>query len=305
MREKLLRSTASVLRSLPSFRGKYRIGTITQKMLMGKNAYQQPEVMVKMKKDFEILIDIRSESHLGAFWCGEYDSPLIQKFCDLFEENWVVLDIGANVGYYTIPMAQRLKQLNGSLFAFEPLTKNYEALVRSADQNNLSNATIEKIGLGEKYEKLGITLTEEGETGNAVITNDALINERGWKAQEYIQIERLDDFANTHQVDRCDFIKVDIEGAEVLFLRGAKEIITQYRPVIYGEFNPYFMSKFELDLREAWDFLTGLDYEVYKQEHLARRTKYFYPVSEYQAKMSDLLFLPRSMPEAEKKRWIG
>ncbi|MFK7924364.1 MAG: FkbM family methyltransferase, partial [Bacteroidia bacterium] len=219
-----------MLRSLPSFRGKYRIGTIIQKTLMGQSEYQQPEVMVKMKKDFELLVDIRSQSHLGAFWCGEYDSSLIQKFCDLFQEDWVVLDIGANVGYYTIPMAQRLKELNGELYAFEPLTENYNALVRSAKQNSLSNATIEKIGLGEKHEKLGITLTEAGETGNAVITNDALMAERGWEAQEYIQIERLDDFAETHQVDRCDFIKVDIEGAEVLFLRGAKEIITKHRP---------------------------------------------------------------------------
>ncbi|MEL6652985.1 MAG: FkbM family methyltransferase [Bacteroidota bacterium] len=259
MKENLLKNVAGVMRTLPSFRGKYRIGTTLQKKVLNNPPFHEPEFMVGMKAGFDILIDVRSESHLGAFWCGEYDTPLIRKFCRQFREGWTVLDIGANVGYYSIPMAQGLASLGGTLYAFEPLSQNFEALSRSVTHNQLSNLHLHKIGLGEKSEQLNIALTEGGETGNAVITNQALIDEKGFVPKESIQVESLDEIAPDLGLDRCDFIKVDIEGAEIFFLRGAKALITKHRPVIYGEFNSYFMRKFSLISKRLGTFSPRLD----------------------------------------------
>jgi FkbM family methyltransferase len=305
MQEQLLKVFAATLRSLPQFRGKYRLGMMLQNRLMGNRTYRKPQVVVKMKEGFKMPIDVRSDMDFSAFWTAKYDTELINKFCSLFQEGWTVLDIGSNIGYYSIPFARKMEQLQGHVYSFEPLSTNFDALNQAIALNACQAISTYKIGIGQEKGTLGIALTEKGATGNAVLTNEVLIKERGFEPIESVAIEALDDFYVEQNIQSCDFIKVDIEGAEIYFLRGAKQTIEKYRPIIYGEFNAYFMEKNGESFREAWDYFTGIDYDIYKQETSHLRTTRFFKLDAYRERLADVLFIPRETPADVVARWLA
>jgi FkbM family methyltransferase len=79
-------------------------------------------------------------------------------------------------------------------------------------------------------------------TGNAVIVKCGIspdffktnINNKA-------QMKKLDTFVKEQKIETCHLIKINVEGAEVMFLRGAISFIGQHRPIIYREFNNYFL----------------------------------------------------------------
>jgi hypothetical protein len=73
----------------------------------------------------------------------------------------------------------------------------------------------------------------------------------------------LDRIAAELGISRCDVIKVDIEGAELEFLRGGRGFLSRHRPVIFGEFNRVWMQKFGNSLAEVADLVIPWGYSLY------------------------------------------
>ncbi len=265
MKESLVKLLASLFRKMPYFRGKHRISVLLHS-IMRNDEWSVPEFLVKNQDGSIFLIDVRSETHQIPFWCGIYDTPLIEKFNSLFEKNWVVLDVGANIGYYSIPFGRHLQSIGGVVYAFEPFSSNYTNLCKAIGANSLYNVQPYNIALGEKEATLSISMVEDGNTGNGVILNDVLKTEAEshFFKVETIAVVALDNFAN-NKIERCDFIKIDIEGYEIYFLRGAKEFIKKHQPIIYGEFSSYFIKKFDYSLQELSDFCKENNYKIYSQ----------------------------------------
>ena len=98
---------------------------------------------------------------------------------------------------------------------------------------------------------------------------------------EAVQIETLDNLFEENGVDRVDAIKIDVEGAEELVLRGAIRSLTTYTPIIIFEYNPGCASRLGLSPHGARDFLESLGYEFVvlgdcaNCEHPAQRPTYF------------------------------
>ena len=83
---------------------------------------------------------------------------------------------------------------------------------------------------------------------------------RGDEGEE-VQTESLDNLLEENSIDRVDVIKVDVEGAEELVLRGATRTLNTYSPVVIFEFNPGCAARLGLSPGGARDFLQGLGYE--------------------------------------------
>jgi FkbM family methyltransferase len=83
---------------------------------------------------------------------------------------------------------------------------------------------------------------------------------RGDEGEE-VQTESLDNLLEENSIDRVDVIKVDVEGAEELVLRGATRTLITYSPVVIFEFNPGCAARLGLSPGGARDFLQGLGYE--------------------------------------------
>jgi FkbM family methyltransferase len=258
------KSVAQLLRHLPSGRNKVRVGRILTKLLLldKENSVEQ----IRMKDGSNLLLDARSRTEAGAYWNRENDRDDIDffKICLSTVQSPICFDVGANIGLIAIPLAHYLNDIGGRVVAFEPVKANFERLVENTKLNKL-HAVLSpvEIALGNEEGEIELALETQGgaSTGNAMMTN--VVD----KVQEYtvstVRITTLDQFVAENGLSHVDFIKLDIEGAELLFLQGGQQFLQRCRPFIYGEFNSAMMPKFGQTFLNVADFIQSWDYQIF------------------------------------------
>lgn len=210
-----------------------------------------PTVTAIMSDNTKILVDLRSNTEFRTFFSGEYDAELVEILVQLLNPDDYFLDIGSNVGFYSVSMGEKIrsKKGNGKVISFEPFAGNFNRLIDNIDLNNLEDYCVgHKIGLSNESLDALIVLREDfingSGTGNASIEISENIDSKFEKAP--IKLERLDDFWNKHYCDasRISLIKMDIEGHEDLCLAGGSKIIEKHRPTVLMEVNkPYYAAR--------------------------------------------------------------
>ena len=135
------------------------------------------------------------------------------------KDNSVFIDVGANVGYYTIWASQF--NPNGKIYSFEPNDLNFERLQENISCNNL-NAQISSVKKAVAATHGFISMTADLDTLNHII-------KEGNKVSNTLQVEciSLDDFAAQESILYIDYLKIDVEGFELEVLFGAKELILE------------------------------------------------------------------------------
>ncbi|AUP81068.1 FkbM family methyltransferase [Flavivirga eckloniae] len=233
----------------------------------------EPIVTAKMKDNTKILVDLSTRTERVSFYTGKYDPELITVIHSLFNPNKCFLDIGANIGFYSVSMSHliRNKKATGHVIAFEPFEGNYLRLVKNLEINNLSKVCkANPFGLSNKSDTTEITLREDfkhgANTGNAAIRTSEAMDE-GFKVSP-IKLERLDDIwhKDFSENKSIDMIKMDIEGHEDFCLDGGQEVINKHRPTILMEVNkPYYEAR-GVKLDEQFFPLIPENYNIYKQK---------------------------------------
>ena len=140
-------------------------------------------------------------------------------FVENVQPDWWILDIGANVGYYTILFAQLASR--GRVLAFEPTT-TASMLRQNLQHHNIDNAEVHEIALGAT-------------TGSR---EDRIY--RLWGTEGEVKtypFSRLDDFLQQRQPDRIDCLKIDVDSFDFEVLRGAERTLLKYDPFIVIELN--------------------------------------------------------------------
>ncbi|TXN79059.1 FkbM family methyltransferase [Methylobacterium sp. WL8] len=162
---------------------------------------------------------------------GSYEAPLpFLMMATLLRMEGLFVDVGANTGVYTV-MAGTVAR-DRRIIAFEPLPPVIEILKRNLAGNDLTGrVTLIEAALSEHAGTADLHLPDPG---HGLIETSASLEQSFQKTHSTIQVpvKRLDDFAIT---DTIAVIKVDIEGHEHAFLRGARETILLHRPIIFAE----------------------------------------------------------------------
>ena len=163
-----------------------------------------------------------------------------------------VLDIGANVGDWTVSMAARVGPL-GKVIAFEPVPYLAETIVKTARVNRHGWVEVQPLALGATDGTTEFSV-ERGNSGGSRIGRV-----EGDFSQITVNTARLDSFlASRPEITRVDFVKIDVEGFEEAVLQGARASLARFRPGLL------FESGMETaDQRKSiHDLLTGLDYDA-------------------------------------------
>ena len=179
------------------------------------------------------------------------DSSMIFK---LIENDFTIFDIGANVGWYSIAFS-KVKN-NVSIFAFEPILKTYKNLVFNTKLNSVKNIKTFQNGFHNKNTTLNFYYYPEGSV-NASSKN--LAPERRSIKLKY-KVYSLDDFVRKNKVSKIDFIKCDVEGAELFVFEGAKKSIKKWKPIIFTEMLRKWSAKFDYHPNEIIEFLKNKGY---------------------------------------------
>ncbi len=249
-------------------RGRTRLIDLCDDYLQGSGPSAQ--VIAKMKLGHEMLVDLRARTEFRAYYTGEYDDVGINLGRRFIRQGGCALDVGANVGFWSVPLARTCAEARGHLFAFEPVPRNADRLEDNLRRNGvLGSATVERLGLSSVEAEAVITLREDFErgagTGNASVLVADGLDDRF--ATVRTRLITLDGYLSSRPTIRLDFVKVDIEGHEDLFLQGAAATIREMRPVIYAEWNVGMFQRRGVDPTSAVsDQFDGLDYTFHRRQ---------------------------------------
>lgn len=143
----------------------------------------------------------------------------------------VVLDIGANIGYYTLLAAAAVGE-TGRVIAFEPGTDNCMLMAQSVSRNMFHNVTIHCQAVAHRNCRVAFSMDD---SNGGISVTDPVTRSGSVDAVALDNVFRAE--------TRVDLIKMDIEGAEGLALRGMKELLRHNHPVVVSEFSPHALSK--------------------------------------------------------------
>jgi FkbM family methyltransferase len=183
----------------------------------------------------------------------------------------VCLDLGASVGYHTLPLS-RLCGIDGKVIAFEPNPVSYLLLERNVQRNQLQNVSLQPYALSNRtghmvFKSLG-SIDGLGHLGNIMPKS----GERSGQKEYVVQVTSVDEFVEKERLARVDVIKMDIEGAELMCLAGMKKTLQSKLPVIIVEFNG------DQRIKEGTEFLAQFGYHcqaIDSNNFLARHLQRF------------------------------
>jgi FkbM family methyltransferase len=142
-----------------------------------------------------------------------------------------VVDIGANIGYYTVIAAGKVGA-TGHVYAFEPEKENFNFLQKSVIDNKFGQVSACQMGISDKTgaEQLFLSTSNKGD--------HRMYSVEG-RSGVVIQVTTLDDFCKQQSIEKIDVIKMDIQGAEGLALDGMKETLRNNKHIkMFTEFWP-------------------------------------------------------------------
>jgi FkbM family methyltransferase len=214
---------------------------------------------VRMKDGTRLELPRESRMSWAAAFDGLYDPAALAHVSEFVRPDSVVLDVGASLGLWTVPLGVLAAARGARVWAFEPNPANVPWIRGNVESNGLTDTvTIRDVGLGDRAERVTLVSAEYGVGNGLVAVDDGEESDKFTRMQ--VTIERLDD---VELPARVSFVKIDTEGYEAAFLRGATETIARDHPVIFGEFAPVWLRARGEDLRGE---LGKLQYDVFALE---------------------------------------
>ncbi len=187
---------------------------------------------------------------------GPYGSKLFRDLLiDNIREGDIALNIGANIGYYTVLMAKKAGE-SGKVYAFEPDHENFNILRKNIACNNCLNIEPVKKAVSDKDGKAKLYLDEYNQ-------GDHRIYDSG-DNRKFIEIETIsiDNFFKKNQ--KIDFILLDAQGSEFSILKGMKNIINKNSNIkIITEFSPYHLRKSGCSPEDYLNLIRKLGFNIF------------------------------------------
>lgn len=191
---------------------------------------------------------------------SNYEKEILYMMKCLIGEFDSIFDIGANIGWYSMNLMRIFPKCN--VYSFEPLNKTFKILEKNFDINNLKKDKLFNIGFSE----------ENGESkfycASGELVSTSLKNIKEVTDVEVINctIRKLDDFV-IETNSKVDVIKCDVEGAELLVLKGGYETLKRDTPIIFIEMLRKWSEQFNYHPNDIIDMLFEIGYRCFAIEN--------------------------------------
>ncbi|MCE2510507.1 MAG: FkbM family methyltransferase [Alphaproteobacteria bacterium] len=191
------------------------------------------------------------------------DRPVIECLGTVIPEGAVIFDVGAHLGGYAKEFA-RLYHGNVFVHCFEPSPYNLSILQDVT--RRFGNVCVSQLALSDQAGTIDLYLPVKASGRLAIGLGHFGMEEERDYVMERVQTMTLDSYAADAGVDRLDFIKCDVEGAEFLVLKGGAETIRRFRPTIYVEVFENYIARMGHSAKDIFDFLSPFGYDVYQMQ---------------------------------------
>tara|TARA_R110000850_G_scaffold116505_6_gene232342 strand:- start:1436 stop:2275 length:840 start_codon:yes stop_codon:yes gene_type:complete len=179
-------------------------------------------------------VDIAKQMGAAIYWRGAHDWAPIFVLEKFLKKGDTFVDVGANQGEYSLWAARKVGT-PGKVVAFEPMQQLYDQLTENIRLNEAFHKTISpvKLGLSDKKGEVILYASADSNEGTNTIYNTDKFNIEIGK----IQLDTLDEQLKELNVNEVNFLKIDVEGAELQVLKGAINTIKNHRPILLLEIN--------------------------------------------------------------------
>ena len=186
----------------------------------------------------------------------EVETDFVKK---VIQKGNIVIDVGANIGYYTLIFA-RLVGNEGKVFAFEPEPSNFNILNRNLQLNGYKNVIVEQKAISDNNGKIRLYISE-------LTTGMHRTYPSKYCSKAFVDVDliKLDDyFSKISLIDKINFIKIDVEGAEFGVLKGISNILKKSKDIkILIEFVPDSIIEYGSKPEDTIKLIKDLDFTIF------------------------------------------
>jgi len=155
---------------------------------------------------------------MKLYLIGTYEPEVVGYLCDNLKEGMTVIDIGANIGLFSL-IAADLVGSSGRVIAYEPYPETFTAFCSNIALNQYQNITAVQSAISSYGGKLQISVCSDCDLNTIVSSTNGDSIE--------VSCETLDSSLEKLDVNKCDLIKIDIEGAELFAIQGMGRTLTR------------------------------------------------------------------------------
>lgn len=240
---------------------------IVRSVVLKKTSIAKPNLVIIRNFDSNLLLWVDRSKVMGAsiYWTGFHEYRELLFLHDFLRKEMVLLDVGANIGEYSVFAAKRLTK--GKVVAFEPVPALRQILHENIEMNQFANVIVNPFGLSDASGSFPIYFVGENENeGQATFFPGEIQNQRSVNAE----LKKLDDEWGQLSLNRLDFIKMDIEGSELRALLGARNVITRFRPFIMLEISEVTYRSAGYSLEDVSDYFKAINYRHFAIDKMGK-----------------------------------
>jgi FkbM family methyltransferase len=221
-----------------------------------KDAWQQPRLCTRFGVRFEC--DLNDKVTRLIYYTG-FDRKDCRILRRLVNPGSVIVDAGANVGYFSLLFAKWIRS-EGVVHAFEPFPGTADRFERNLKLNTTLQRSVilHRSALSDFVGSTNMSIPDKKNLG---------CNYLGHEGENEVGVTTLDEFCVKQQLNRLDLLKVDVEGSEVALLRGAEQTIRRFRPILMIEVNPAALQRFGY---VSSDLIQAIGKHGYRMHHATR-----------------------------------
>jgi FkbM family methyltransferase len=173
-----------------------------------------------------LMVYFNTDEYVGESLrlCGEWAEIETALFAQIIVPGMTVVEVGSNVGTHTLSLA-KLAGPNGIVYAFEPQRLLFQQLCGNLALNAVENVYAYQVGLGDAASTMSVPITNYRHRAN--FAGISLYDGQG----ERVEVKTLD----SYNLNRLDFLKIDVESMERQVLEGGRDAISRFRPLIFTE----------------------------------------------------------------------
>lgn len=185
----------------------------------------------------------------------------------ILKPNWIVIDIGANLGYYALLEASKVKKV----YAIEPVKRSFNTLNKSIKLNKYKNIKTYNLAIGSQNGIQDIVISKKI-NWSTMLDPDIIIDKyeqsfsEFYKETKKVETLTLDNFVKINKIGRIDFIRMDVEGYEVEVIKGADYVFSlmsagsflsiEFHSILYKDKSP-FVGILDKILKAGFNTLCG------------------------------------------------
>ena len=205
-------------------------------------------------------------AYMGSciYWFGWHHKQELLFLESQVRADDVIVDVGANTGEFMVALAPRV--CRGKVLCFEPQADVLRILKDNVEINNFSNVVVFPFGLSSSDETAHLyTSTETTQFGGL---NEGLytryVTEERSTATGLAKFRPLDAVLHEEKIEQINWLKIDVEGAELSVLKGARETLIRSKPKILIELNEDTCRSAGYSVSDIHRYLEGLEYRGYQ-----------------------------------------